>query len=305
MSNVENLGATASDGKPEKVKRPRPKLKVVPVAKPARTRELSSIVFPYRDMENAISVAEGLLKGGGVGLTTDQLAGQMGLQPGSGNFVLKVAAARIFGLIVNAQGKYELTNTGFAILDKDEKRQRSAKVDAFLNVPLFRRVYEEFKGKQLPPRPHGLEQALVKFGVTVKQKEAARLILEKSAAQSGFFATDVDRLIMPILAAPTPQERTSSYGEGVEAARAVGGGGGMGPPPELREADRGRHPFIQGLLKTLPEPETNWTIEGRAKWLQAAANIFDLMYKGSGEIQITAVVDRQKGDDAGQKDSVD
>jgi hypothetical protein len=29
-------------------------------------------------------------------------------------------------------------------------------------------------------------------------------------------------------------------------------------------------------------------MEGRAKWLQAAANIFDLIYKGSGEIQITA-----------------
>jgi hypothetical protein len=50
----------------------------------------------------------------------------------------------------------------------------------------------------------------------------------------------------------------------------------------------GLHPFIQGLLDTLPAPETNWTIEGRAKWLQAAAHCFDLIYMGSGEIQITA-----------------
>jgi hypothetical protein len=33
---------------------------------------------------------------------------------------------------------------------------------------------------------------------------------------------------------------------------------------------------------------TNWTVEGRAKWLQAAANIFDLIYQGSGEIDIRA-----------------
>ena len=39
------------------------------------------------------------------------------------------------------------------------------------------------------------------------------------------------------------------------------------------------------------EPQTNWAIEGRAKWLQAAANIFDLIYKGSGEIDIKAKAD--------------
>jgi hypothetical protein len=48
----------------------------------------------------------------------------------------------------------------------------------------------------------------------------------------------------------------------------------------------GLHPFIQGLLDTLPEPGTNWAVEGRAKWLQAAGNIFDLMYKGDGEITV-------------------
>jgi hypothetical protein len=71
----------------------------------------------------------------------------------------------------------------------------------------------------------------------------------------------------------------------------TGGAGGGGLPPDPKENDRARHPFIQGLLKTLPEPETNWAAEGRAKWLQAAANIFDLVYKGSGEIHITAKAD--------------
>ena len=50
----------------------------------------------------------------------------------------------------------------------------------------------------------------------------------------------------------------------------------------------GLHPFIQGLLDTLPAPDTNLTVEGRAKWLQAAANIFDLIYKDSGEIRSRA-----------------
>lgn len=38
------------------------------------------------------------------------------------------------------------------------------------------------------------------------------------------------------------------------------------------------HPFIEGLLKTLPQPDTDWPIAGRVKWLQAASHVFDLIY---------------------------
>jgi hypothetical protein len=46
------------------------------------------------------------------------------------------------------------------------------------------------------------------------------------------------------------------------------------------------HPFIEGLLQTLPEPGTLWTIEGRAAWLKAAALIFTLMYHDEGDINV-------------------
>ncbi|MGC2410504.1 MAG: hypothetical protein WA441_11055, partial [Methyloceanibacter sp.] len=51
-----------------------------------------------------------------------------------------------------------------------------------------------------------------------------------------------------------------------------------------------RHPFIEGLLRTLPEPFSEWPATDRAKWLQTAANIFDLIYKGEGGIEIKAAV---------------
>lgn len=58
------------------------------------------------------------------------------------------------------------------------------------------------------------------------------------------------------------------------------------PEPEKKkkakdEDEDDMHPFIKGLLKKLPTPETEWPSEGRAKWLQAAINIFDLMYTDS------------------------
>lgn len=279
-TETQNKTAAAS-GNATKSKSKTRKQKIV------RTRETSSIGFPYRDLDVAISVAQAMIGAGGVALTTDQLAGVLGLQAGSGNFVVKVATARIFGLIANVGGKYELTNRGFSIVDSDDKRQRQAKAEAFLNVPLYRRVYDEFRGKQLPPRPHGLEQAFVKFGVSGKQKDTARLVFDKSANQAGFFANGQDRLVEPIIGNVQPSNRSAPAEDNAADDDA----------PIERKKPSGLHPFIEGLLDTLPEPETNWAVEGRAKWLQAAAHCFDLIYKGSGEIQISAKsVDQPKTD---------
>ena len=49
-------------------------------------------------------------------------------------------------------------------------------------------------------------------------------------------------------------------------------GGGDGLPPDL-------HPFIHGLLQTLPEPGSRWPADKRRQWIQAAENIFALIYE--------------------------
>jgi len=38
--------------------------------------------------------------------------------------------------------------------------------------------------------------------------------------------------------------------------------------------------LIIGLFKKLPEPASEWNEADRLKWLQTAANIFDLVYTG-------------------------
>ena len=38
-------------------------------------------------------------------------------------------------------------------------------------------------------------------------------------------------------------------------------------------------PLIQALVKKLPKPNSTWPLEDRAKWLRAAAIIFNLVYK--------------------------
>jgi hypothetical protein len=37
--------------------------------------------------------------------------------------------------------------------------------------------------------------------------------------------------------------------------------------------------LIQALVKKLPTPNSTWSLEDRAKWLRAAAIIFNLVYK--------------------------
>lgn len=258
----------------------RKKPKKAAVAAPART--ISSIGFPYQDLEAGISVARAILNAGGVPLSRDQLAGVMSLSVNSGNFVLKVATARMFGLITSDSGKYALSPLGFEIVDKEEQRQRKARSEAFLNVPLYKRVYEEFRGKQLPPRPTALEQTFTRLGVSPKQKATARQVFDKSATQAGFFPNGPDRLIEPIIGAMSSRQPDVTFrDDSGQITEIEAKSYRAGPTNEL-------HPFVQGLIDALPEPGTNWAVEGRAKWLQAAANNFDLMYKGDGSIQVSA-----------------
>lgn len=57
-----------------------------------------------------------------------------------------------------------------------------------------------------------------------------------------------------------------------------------------RRGIEGTHPLIEGLFSKLPEPETQWGLPARQKWLQTAASIFDLMYAANeadaGELAI-------------------
>jgi hypothetical protein len=48
--------------------------------------------------------------------------------------------------------------------------------------------------------------------------------------------------------------------------RGKGGGGDIGD----------HDPLILGLFQKLPERDADWTAKDRLKWLQTAANIFDL-----------------------------
>jgi hypothetical protein len=248
-------------------------------------REVSTIGFPYHTLADAIAVAGTILDKGAVPMARDQLSAAMGNQPDSGNFTNKLATTRMFGLMETVSGKYQLTRLGFDILDSDAARVKSAKAQAFLNVPLYRRTYDEFRNALLPPRPHGLENAFVSFGVSAKQKDKARRAFENSARLAGYFDNGNDKLLAPVIMpnAEKPQidrgpdsrkRRTQTHDEGHDGD------------------DSADNHFIKGLFDELPaRVGDKWGYAGRLKWLQLAAQCFDMLYEvehdSSATIKIT------------------
>jgi hypothetical protein len=250
---------------------------------PGKEREQSTIAFPYNDLNDAVVVARAIHEHFGVECSNDQLAAAMGQTVTSGSFRLRVAAARTFGLIQTSRSQLSLTDNGRAIVD--ESQERRARATAFLFVSLYSAIYERYRGNILPPAG-ALEREMANLGVASKQADKARQAFERSAQQAGFFEHGRNRLVMPSgAAAPTTQAQSeiplSSPRE--ESYERQGGGT---PYVDRGGTTSDLHPFIVGLLQTLPEPGTDWEAEDRMKWLQTAANIFDLIYKGTGGIRI-------------------
>jgi hypothetical protein len=160
----------------------------------------------------------------------------------------------------------------------DPQREREARARAFQCVPLYKAIFENYKGGVLPPAA-ALERDIIGLGVAEKQTGRARQVFEKSAEQAGYFEHGKTRLVMPAVTArddlppppPPPDENTNRDRKG------NGGGGNMGD----------HDPLILGLFRKLPEPEADWPAKDRLKWLQTAANIFDLVYKGEGGIVVS------------------
>jgi hypothetical protein len=110
-----------------------------------------------------------------------------------------------------------------------------------------------------------------------KQKDKARQVFERSASQAGFFEAGKSKLVMPAFAVKSDVPAPVDAEDKPDREKGGGGGGGFS----------GHDPFIIGLFQKLPEPEADWPATARLKWLQTAANVFDLLYKGEGGIVVS------------------
>ena len=227
----------------------------------SRTR--STIAFPYNDLDDAVAVADAMYRNVGAGSATmDQVAAWTGHSTvDSGAFKLKVAAARTFGLLASSQQRVSLTDLGRRAVNPDTAAP--ARKEAFLTVPLYRALYDQYRGHLLPPDT-ALEREIETLGVSPKQTSKARQAFQRSAQQAGFADHGRNRLVAPSVA-----ESTSSDAE-LDPI--------VASDVPFAQMATGLHPFIQGLLATLPAPGTRWPQELRQRWLATAENVFSLIY---------------------------
>ncbi len=232
-------------------------------------RERSTVDFPYLDLDAAVEIAKGVHEVGGSSCEWDQLAAHLNQAATGGGFRLRVMTAKTFGLVTYGQGTVTLTDLGKRLNDPDQ--EETAKADAFLKVELYSKIYEQYKSGILPPSD-ALETEIVKMGVAPKQKGKARQAFHRSANSAGYFWSGSNRLVRPKIkasAAVTPAPEPEIEPEKKKKK-------------EEEDTPR-RHPLIEGLLKELPEPQTEWTTEDRKKWLEMASTIFNVIYKDSDD----------------------
>jgi hypothetical protein len=239
------------------------------VGEPESGRERSTIAFPYLDLDDAIEVTKGVHTVGGSTCQLEQLAAQLGQAASGGGFRMRVQYAKMYGLLTYDRGTVTLTNLGTRICDPEQ--EKAARAESFLTIPLYKAIYDQFKGGTLPPTS-GLETAIANLGVSSKQKDKARQVFQRSATQAGFFAYGTTKLVMPsIKASSTPSIAAEEEEEEPE------------PERKKKREEPERHYLIEGLLKELPEPKTEWSTEDRKKWLEMASTIFNVIYKDSDD----------------------
>src|ERR1700694_4282712 len=120
-------------------------------AKP-KARATGGNRYPSYDLNSCIALAKKVKDEGGNDCTPEQLGALLGYKnTNGGGFSTRVANARMFGLTETVQGRYRITPRAETILYSitDSERQQ-ALVDAFLSVPMYKRIYEMHKGQRLP-----------------------------------------------------------------------------------------------------------------------------------------------------------
>lgn len=255
-----------------------------------KTRQRSTIGFPYTDLDSCVSMANAIHEHVGLGDCDDaQLAAWTDQSPKSSGYRVQLYAARGFGLISGEAGRHKLTDLGRSIVDPSQVRE--AKVKAFLTVPLFKAMFEAYKGGVIPPAA-ALERQIVDLGVSEKQKDRARQVFERSAEEAGFFEHGRNRLVTP--GVPVREERPKSEGKDEGGNGNGGGDGGSGGG---RDVDLNLDPLLIELLKKIPLAKAGWPSAQRLRWFRTfAMNVSQIYDEDESPIELDIKITKETAD---------
>ena len=248
-------------------------------------RPKSEVAFPYYNLDASIDVATKIHEQAGGSCTRDQLAPMLNYNgTKNGGFLSRLGAARMFGLVEDVNGMLRPTQLAQQIYAPVQPADAErGKVQAFLNVELFSKVYDRFKGQPLP-NDQGMENLLRnELKVVPAQIKTALRILNDSAESAGFFnAAGKGRLVMPLVAntrsTVTPVSTVTL--DGVQPATPT--------PSQVSQSrnstdDTSIPPAIFGLIRDLPAEGSAMTKAKRERLIKAFEASINYLYPDDGE----------------------
>lgn len=249
-----------------------------PDAKSDDPKGRSQFSCPYFDLDSSIKVAEAVYSKGGGSCTPDQLAHWLGYTSiRSGTFLTRVSAAKAFGLIETSGEKFNVTERAKAIIGPVMPDDAvNAKVDAFLSVTLFSKVFDQFRGSQLPPVVGITNLFRGTYKIVNDRIEPSVRVFFNSAEQAGMLVGERDKykLIKPAGGTSSSFSGALPKDEAKEektTEKPKGGGGGEGPPG-------GIHTAIVGVLRELPAPGSAFSAQDKQRFMTALRGVLDWVY---------------------------
>ncbi len=194
----------------------------------------SELSFPKYSLADSIEVPKAIYVQGGGACTLEHLATYLGYKgTNNGAFASKLGAARGFGLVQKSGNLFQATPLAHTILSPTYPHEaKKALIEAFFNAELFRRVHDDFKGRELPPE-FGLKNAMRnQYGILSSRVDLAYRVLMDSAETAGFFATRSGaktHLIEPMI--HTSNAAVAPSAPAPEPIQNFGGNDGNSPPP--------------------------------------------------------------------------
>jgi hypothetical protein len=138
---------------------------VTPVGK------LGRFDYPDRTLSEVVGIAEKIAKDYGGRINASNLASIFGIEPRGAGFQNRIDDIRSYGLMESeGRGYYRLTPLGERVVNGPDSLE--AIKEAFLKVPLFKAMHEEFKGN-LPEDKSAFTRRLQ--GITREQEEAVSI----------------------------------------------------------------------------------------------------------------------------------
>jgi hypothetical protein len=236
------------------------------------------ILHPYFDLNDSLEVAKVVHDRGGGQCARDLVAAALGYSTTkSGAFLSRISAAKQFGLIRVGGDVVSTTDKAITILhpvmDSDATIGRR---DAFLNVPLFQKVFDKFKGSSLP-QEIGLQNFFKsEFKIPDDRLKPAVRVMLASAEQAGFFAAGGNtRLIAPggVQTAIGKSEPAKVDLLEIHADRSK-----ASIPVTSSESPPNVHPALIAMLRELPRSGTDWAPAKKDRFMAAFRSIVDVVY---------------------------